>query len=146
MQDVSAVGIHIFLKASETFPNGFTLSAFPGDGDLGTTGETDIASSESGINGDLIWWKTATGVEVTIPVIPNTPEDVAMSSLFAANKVTKGRRAAKDVITMVATNPITGVPTTYQNGYIRNGNPGLTYGGDGRIRTKNYGFTFESVL
>lgn len=146
MQDVSSIGVRVTLKASQTFPIGITFSAFPEDGDIGTTGETDIGSSASGVNGDLIWWKTVNGIEVTVPLIPGTPEEALMDILFQANRASRNRFPAKDVITLVVTNPVTGICSTYKNGYIRNGNVGTTYGGDGRIRTKNYSFTFEDKV
>ena len=146
MQDTSSIGVHVFLKASQTFPKGITFSAFPEDGDVGTTGETDIASSTSGVNGDLIWWKTVNGIEVQVPLIPNTPEEALMDILYQANRGAKNRFPKKDVIRMVVTNPVTGVPKTYKNGFIRTGNVGKTYGGDGRIKTINYGFTFEDAV
>lgn len=146
MQDSSSIGVRVFLIASVTFPRGITFQAFPEDGDVGTNGEIDIASSASGVNGELIWWKTVTGIQTQVPLIPNTPEEALMDMLFQANRGAKNRFPKKDIITMVVTNPVTGVVSTYKNGYVRNGNVGYTYGGDGRIKTKNYGFTFEDKI
>lgn len=47
---------------------------------------------------------------------------------------------------MVVTNPVTGIPKTYKNGRIKNGQVGYQYGGDGRIKTKSYGFVFEDAI
>lgn len=146
MQDTSSIGVHVRIKASKTYPNGITIRAFPEDGDVGTTGETDIASSASGVNGDLIVWSTVNGIEVSVPVIPNTPDSELLDRLYQANRPSVNHFPAKDRIQMVVTNPVTGVAKTYKNGYIRNGNVGKTYGGDGRIRTLNYGFTFEDAV
>lgn len=146
MQDTSSIGVRVFLKASQTFPNGITFSAFPEDGDVGTTGETEIASNASGVNGDLIWWKTVNGIETSVPLIPNTPEEALMDTLYHANRASKNRFPKKDVITMVVTNPVTGISKTYKNGVIKNGAVGYQYGGDGRIKTKAYGFVFEDAI
>lgn len=146
MQDTSSIGVRVYLRASITYPQGITFSAFPEDSDIGTTGDNDIASSASGVNGDLIWWKTVSGINVQVPLIPNTSEEALMDILFEANRGVKGRMPKKDIITMVVTNPVTGVVTTYKNGFVRSGNVGKTYGGDGRIKTKNYGFTFEDKI
>ena len=146
MQDTSSIGVHVRIKASKTYPNGITIKAFPEDQDVGATGETDIASSASGINGDLIVWSTVNGIETAVPVIPNTPDQALLDRLYQANRPSVNHFPAKDRIQMVVTNPVTGVTTTYKNGYIRTGSVGKTYGGDGRIKTLNYGFTFEDAI
>lgn len=146
MQDVSSIGVHVRLVASRTFPAGITFSAFPEDGDIGITGNTDIAGNASGVNGHLIVWSTVNGIEVNIPLIPNTPEESLMARLYEANRGSVNRFPKKDVITMTVTNPVTGVVQTYQNGAIKNGPVGNQYGLDGRIKTKVYGFVFEDAI
>lgn len=146
MQDTSSIGVSVFLKASVTFPIGTIFKAFPEDNDIGSTDDTEIASSASGVNGDLIWWKTVNGINVQVPLIPNTPEQALMDILYNANRGSKNRFPVKDIITMIVTNPVTGVATTYKNGFIRTGKVGKTYGGDGRIKTINYTFTFEDAI
>ena len=146
MQDTSSVGIAVYIRASVTFPAGITVTAFPEDGDFGTTGNTEIAGNASGVNGDLIVWKTASSVEVNVPIIPNTQDEANLDILFSANRGAKNRFPKKDVITMVVTNPVTGVVKTYKNGVIKNGAVGYQYGGDGRIKTKTYGFVFEDAI
>lgn len=145
-QDTSSVGISVFLKASVTYPQGIAFSAFPDDSDVGITGNTEIAGSASGVNGELIWWKTASGIELQVPIIPNTPQEAQLDILFTANRASKNRFPAKDIITLVATNPVTGVAKTYTGGIVKNGAVGYQYGGDGRIKTKTYGFVFEDAI
>lgn len=146
VQDSSAIGVMVRLTASITYPYGVNFTAFPEDGDVGVTGNTDIAGNASGINGDLIWWKTVAGIEVNIPVIPNTEADSLLEVLFDANRGSKNRYPKKDIIQLVVTNPITGIAKTYKNGVIKNGAVGNQYGGDGRIKTKTYGFVFEDAV
>jgi len=146
MQDVSSIGIAVRLKASVTFPLGILITAFPEDGDFGPSGDNEIAGNASGVNGDLIVWKTVNGIEVNVPVIPNTEDDSLMDLLFNANRGAKNRFPKKDVIQITATNPVTGVIKTYKNGVIKTGTVGYTYGGDGRIKTKTYGFVFEDAV
>lgn len=145
MQDTSAVGVSVVLKASITYPNGISFRAFPDDGDVGATGNTEIAGNASGINGDLIWWKTANGIEVQVPIIPHTVEESLLDKLFEGNRVSKNRFPKKDIIQIIVTNPVTGISKTYKNGFIKNGTVGYQYGGDGRIKTKTYGFVFEDA-
>lgn len=146
MQDTSAVGIALRLTASVTYPQGITLTAFPEDGDIGASGDNEIAGNASGVNGDLIWWKTVNGIEVSVPVIPNTIDDDSLAALYHANRAAKNRFPKKDIIQIVATNPVTGVSITYKNGIIKNGRIGYNYGGDGRIKTKTYSFVFEDAV
>lgn len=146
MQDVSSVGITLLLRASKTFPLGIILTAYPEDGDIGATGNTDIAGNASGVNGDLITWKTVNGIEVNIPIIPNTEDEINLDILFNANRAAKGRLPKKDIIQIVAVNPVTGLTKTYKNGVIKNGSVGYSYGGDGRIKNKTYGFVFEDAI
>lgn len=145
-QDSSAIGVAVRLTASVTYPNGINFTAFPDDGDVGITGNTEIAGNASGVNGDLIWWKTVNGIEVNIPIIPNTEEESLLNILFDANRGSKNRFPKKDIIQLVVTNPVTGVAKTYKNGIIKNGSVGYQYGGDGRVKTKTYGFVFEDAV
>lgn len=146
MQDTSSIGIAVNLKASITFPTGINFRAFPDDQDVGVTGNTEIAGNASGVNGDLIWWKTVNGIELNVPIIPNTEEESLLDLLFNANRASKNRFPKKDIITLVVTNPVTGVAKTYKNGICKNGAVGYQYGGDGRIKTKTYGFVFEDAV
>lgn len=146
MQDVSAVGITLRLTSSITFPNGILLTAYPEDGDVGATGNLEIAGNASGVNGDLIVWKTVNGIEVNVPIIPNTEDEINLDILYNANRAAKNRPPVKDIIQIVAINPVTGLTKTYKNGVIKNGLPGYQYGGNGRIKNKVYGFVFEDVI
>lgn len=146
MNDSSAIGVSCRLIASQTYPAGITFTAFPDGSDLGPTGDIEIVGNASGVNGDLIIWSTVAGLEVQVPIIPNTEEEALLDVLFQANRASKNRFPKKDVITLVVTNPVTGVAKTYINGAVKRGTVGYTYGGDGRIRTKNYGFVFEDAI
>lgn len=145
-QDSSAIGVHVRLVASKTFPQGITFSAFSEDGDIGISGNNEIAGNASGVNGHLIVWSTVNGIEVNIPMIPNTEEESLMAQLFDANRASVNRFPKKDIITMTVTNPVTGIAKTYLDGVVKNGAVGYQYGGDGRIRTKTYGFVFEDAI
>lgn len=146
MQDSSSIGIAVRLVASRTFPAGILFTMFPEDGDVGPTGNQEIAGNASGVNGHLIVWSTVNGIEVNLPLIPNTVEESLMAQLFQANRGSVSRFPKKDVITMTVTNPVTGVIKTYKNGAVKNGPVGNQYGLDGRIKSKVYGFVFEDVI
>lgn len=146
MQDVSSIGINIRLIASQTFPLGINLNAFPEEGENGPGDSTEIANNASGVNGDLIVWKVTNGIEYTLNLIPNTEQEALMDTLLQANRGAKNRFPKKDVITIVEINPVTGVIKTYKNGWIKSGPVGYRYGNDGRIRNKAYSFVFEDCV
>lgn len=146
MQDVSTIGLSIRLTASITFPYGIELNAFPEEGENGPADSQEIAGNVSGVNGDLIVWKTVNGIEYTLNLIPNTEQEALMDVLLQANRGAKNRFPKKDVITIVETNPVTGAVKTYKNGVIKTGAVGYRYGNDGRIRNKAYGFVFEDCV
>ena len=146
MQDVSAVGLSIRLLASVTYPIGTDITAFPEEGENGPDDNHQIVDNTTGVNGELITWDVINGIPYTLLVIPNTPDDDKLDFLFEANRASKNKRSKKDVITLVVTNPVTGVTKTYLNGKVKTGIPGYRYGNDGRIRNKTYGFVFEDVV
>ena len=144
--DVSAVGLAIRLRASITFPMGISLTSFPEDGDNGISGNTDIADNASGLNGDLITWKKVNGIEYNINVIPNTVDENLMNKLMQANRTSKNRRGRRDIITITEINPTSGKTRTFKNGVLKSGPVGDQFGGDGRIKNKQYTFVFEDVV
>lgn len=146
MADTSAVGLYCWLVASVTFPVGTSITAFPEDNDVGENGETEIGGHASGINGHLITWSTANGIEVQIPVIPETEDEAKLTLLYDANRVRPNGIPKKDIITLTVTDPVTGIPKVYKKGKIINGKSGQQYGGSGRIATKVFTFVFEDVV
>ena len=144
--DVSSIGVSVRLIASQTYPQGVTFTVFPEDGDVGITGATTIGSHASGVNGHLIVWKTANGIEVNLPLVPNTPDCAKMERLYAANQPAPNKKVAKDILTMVVTNPVTGIPKTYKGGWLEDGPAADQIGLDGRIKNKVFKMTFESVV
>lgn len=146
MQDASTIGLSIRLIASITYPAGIELNAFPEDGENGPADSTEIAGNASGVNGDLITWKTVNGIEYTLNLIPNTEQEALMDVLYQGNRGAKNRIPKKDVITLVEVNPVTGAVKTYKNGVIKAGAAGYRYGNDGRIRNKTYSFIFEDCV
>jgi len=56
MQDISAIGFTLVLRASETFPSGFTITEVADDADPFDIPAVEIASTAMNVNGDLIAW------------------------------------------------------------------------------------------
>jgi hypothetical protein len=117
--DITGFGLAIVLTASTTFPTGVALTSFADDGD-----PLDVPS-------------------IKISVIPNSPDDVNLSILFNANRVSQGTTNAKDIITAVVTYP-DGTIVTLNNGFITDGPPASGVASAGRLKTKTYGFQFTS--
>jgi hypothetical protein len=77
-------------------------------------------------------------------VIPNSEDDANLSELYNANRVGKGKSGARDVITMTVAYP-DGRTYTLSGGIITDGIAGLPVASAGRMKSKNYGFTFEGI-
>lgn len=144
MQDISAFGIRVRLVASVTFPAGIDITQFADDGDSLDVPQQQIADKAMGVNGDLIVWSKANPLLTTVNVIPSTDDDRNLSVLLEANRVARGKRSARDVITMTAVYP-DGRTQTWSQGKITDGIPGNALASSGRMKTKPYMFAFESL-
>jgi hypothetical protein len=144
MQDISAFGIRVQLVASVTFPAGITLTQFADDGDSLDVPQQQIADKAMGVNGDLITWSKANPLTLTINMIPGSDDDRNMSVLLEANRVARGKRGARDVITITAIYPDE-TTQTWSLGRITDGIPGKALAASGRMKTKPYMFAFENL-
>ena len=143
MIDVSGTGLSIVVSASNTYPSGILCTAFSDDTDPMDFPEVTIAEYGMGLNGDLITWSSPQALQFNLAIIPGTPEDEALEFLFEANRVAKGKRSARDVITITANYP-DGRKKTLKNGKIVSGLPGKGVASGGRVKTSTYGFVFEN--
>lgn len=142
MQDVSAIGFTLILRASETFPNGFTISEVADDADPFDIPAVEIASTAMNVNGDLVTWSSPTPMTPTINVIPASESDKNLSILWDANRAARGKRHARDVITLVASYP-DGSTKTFSEGKMTSGMPGGSVASGGRIKSNAYVFAFQ---
>lgn len=145
MQDVSGTGIEITVIAAPTFPVGIKLTAFADDADPLDSPELQIAEWGMGVNGDLVVWRAPKPIEVTLNLIPDTEDDRNLAILFDANRVAKGKKSYKDVITLVAKYP-DGTVKTLSNGAIVSGMPLNSIASSGKTKSKPYKFVFENKL
>jgi hypothetical protein len=142
MQNVSANGSSIRLVASYTFPAGFDLTKFADDADPFDFTDNAVASHGSGINGDLVVWSTAGGIEMTLSALPDTDECRNLEILWAANKVAPQKVSVKDIITLIVNLP-NGRQEIFSGGSITSGPAGTSASSDGRLKTKQFSFVFE---
>ena len=144
MQDISAFGIRVRLVASVTFPAGIDITQFADDADSLDVPQQQIADKAMGVNGDLIVWSTANPLLTTLNVIPASEDDRNLSVLLEANRVARGKRSARDTITLTAVYP-DGRTQTWSQGKITDGIPGNALASSGRMKSKPYMFACESL-
>ncbi|MEG0207032.1 phage tail fiber protein [Citrobacter sp.] len=144
MINVSGYGLKGRVVASNTFPSGFKVEGFADDADPLDSPDFTAADTASALNGDLVVWSRAAGIEVAFNVIPTSEDDVNLSALLEANRVGKNKKGARDVIKITTTYP-SGAVVNYSNGVIISGSLIPAVGSNGRIKTRQYRFRFEQV-
>lgn len=145
MHNVSATGIKMRLVASLTFPAGFDITQFADDGDPLNSEKLTIAETAAALNGDLVAWGKPNVIPLTVAVLPDTDEDRNLSILWNVNRIGKNKVAVQDIITLVVTYP-NGDQKILSNGVMISG-PALNSGSsEGRLKTKEYEFSFESII
>lgn len=141
--DISGIGLQATIRASVTFPVGFTVTQFADDADPVDVPSIQIADKGMGLNGDLVTWGKANPIIVTLNVIPGSTDDVNLSTLLEANRVAKNKRSARDVITCLFTYPDLSV-VLLSKGAITDGMPFDGVQSSARKKTKAYAFAFEN--
>jgi hypothetical protein len=144
-QDISGFGLVINVIASNTFPAGFVITQFADDADPFDIPAIQIADKAMGLNGDLIVWARAVPIDVSISVIPGSPDDLNLGILAQANRPSQGKVPALDVITLTGIYP-DGRALTLKSGKLTNSPFGLSVASSGRLKSKTYGFTFQSTI
>ena len=142
--DISGFGLQLWLVASETYPAGFPITQFADDGDPLDIPSITIAESAMGVNGDMVKWSKAAPITVNISVIPSSVDDQNLSILYDANRVAKGKRGARDVLTLSGVYG-DGRTVTLLEGIITGGMPADSVASAGRLKSKTYSFTFENI-
>lgn len=143
MQDIAGFGLSIRVIASKTFPAGFTVNQFADDADPFDLPDLQINDAAMGLNGDMVTWSTAAPISFALSVIPNTEDDKNLQVVYEANRAARGKKPAKDVITIVGVYP-DGSTVTLINGIIFSATPGKSVASAGRLKSKTYNFRFEN--
>jgi hypothetical protein len=143
--DISGFGTQVSLIASNTYPVGIIITEFSDDADAVDIPSIQIGDSAMGLNGDLIKWSKANPLKLTLNVIPFSVQDDLLAILLEANRVGKGKISARDIITLTVLYPNNDF-TIYNAGLITDGMPGNSVQSSGRLKTKNYAFTFEGKI
>lgn len=144
MTDVSSIGSALLLRASETFPEGFTIDAFATDADPFSFADRAIAEMELDINGNPVTRALLTPIEITVNLTPGSDPAENMSVLFEANAAARGKVVNRDNITLSQTMP-SGHTATLSDGIITSGPGGFGSSADGRVKSLAYVLKFASV-
>lgn len=144
MFDVSATGLSLTFKFSVTFPQGFTFTEFADDADGWDAPAIDIATTAMNLNGDLVVFSSPVPLVRTVNAIPGSPGQRNLAIAYEANRVAKGKRSARDIVTVIANYP-DGSTETLSRGKMTNGMPGKSVASAGRIKTNAYTFAFEQL-
>lgn len=142
--DVSATGISLLVRASKTFPQGFTVTQFADDADPFDLPSLEIAATAMNLNGELVTWSSPQPIVPTLNVIPGSEDDNNLAILFEANRAASGKVVARDLITIVANYP-DGSTVTLSNGKMTSGFPGKSIASAGRMKSKAYAFAFQDI-
>jgi hypothetical protein len=143
MEEISGFGLQVNVIADKTFPSGILVTQFADDADPFDMPAVQIADKGMGLNGDLVVWSKASPLDVTINIIPDSEDDRNLAALAEANRISKGKKAAGDIITMTAVYA-SGKTVTLTNGKLTNALPASAVASAGRKKSKAYTFTFES--
>jgi hypothetical protein len=144
MVNISGFGLSAQVIASSTFPNGFQVTAFADDADPLDSPDLQAADTAFGLNGDMLIWSRPAGIEISINVIPDSPDDKNLYALLDANRVAKQKNGARDTV---------GIVFTYPSGQVVNTSKGAIISGpmlnqvasSGRLKTHMYRFRFEQI-
>jgi hypothetical protein len=144
MINISAFGLTLNLIASNTFPNGYTITEFADDADAVDAPDHDVADTGEGPNGNMVIWNRAIPLEIAFNLIPTSPSDINTNILLEANRPGLGKTPARDIITLIATYPNKQVVTLTPGGIITGTllQPVLAAG---RLRSHLYRFRFENM-
>lgn len=142
MKDVSGIGLKITIIASITYPMGITVTSFSDDSDPFDVPESALAEYGMGLNGDLVINRRPSAPEFTVAVIPGSEEDIALTRLAEANRVSRNKIGYMDEITATVELP-NGDLVTFTGGAIVAAPLVTGVSGNGRQKTKLFKFVFE---
>ena len=136
LYDIAATGVSVFIKTSESFPQGFIVEGLADDTDPLAFEEMQVAEAETNINGDLVVWGKPQIMSPTLAVIAGSPADDNLAALLASRE-----GGVRETVEMTVTYP-DGSSVTASEGVLTNGTKGKGIASSGRTQTRSYGFAF----
>jgi len=143
MYNVSAAGLSVRVTGFKVIPN-FNLTAFADDADPFSIDQVQIADHANNINGAMVVWSKQTNKIVNINLIPESEDDINMTTAAMANLTQGGNFKQLDQIQMIATYP-DGARVIAKGGVIIAADLGKSTGQE-RKKSKQYTFAFETIL
>lgn len=137
--DISHAGTIITMSASNTFPAPFPLTYFPDDTDPFSVDDLQIADGAMGTNGHEIYWATGNLASFTISVIPDSPDHLALATIFNDDALRRGKVPARNIITFNRVMP-GGNVLRLSRAKMTSGTPFLGMASSGRLQTVSYTF------
>lgn len=144
MINISGFGLLAKLVASATFPNGVDIVDFADDSDPLDSPDFTAADTGFGLNGDMVVWSRANGIEIAMNVIPTSDSDDNLDALLDANRVGKGKTSSRDKVDIVFVYP-NGQKVSCSSGTIISGAILPQVAGSGRLKSRQYRFRFEKI-
>lgn len=145
LNEVSFNGGYIMLFAVPTYPNGVKIATFDAGQDPLDFGNTDIATTAMGVNGDMVAYRTPYTIDLSFNVIPFCDEDKILENVVQADRIQKGKTSGKNNIQLAVYYP-NGRVITLVDGTITNAPLGYGAGSEGRINTRSYSISFRDSL
>lgn len=144
MINISGFGLSAIVVATKTFPQGFTAVDFADDADPLDSPDFTAADTGFGLNGDMLVWSRANGIEISVNVIPTSETDTNFEIVLDANRVGKNKSSAQDKVNIVFNYP-NGDRVTCSEGTIISGPMMPSVATIGRLKSKMYRFRFERI-
>ena len=142
MSDISAFGVELRITASNSLPEGITITAFADDADAAAATDQVVAETAMNVNGILVSWSKANPLNFGINLIPGSDEDLVLQAVFEANRPAAGKKSARDIITAVWSYP-DGTTATYSKGKLTSGPSANGISNSGRMASHLYNFSFQ---
>lgn len=148
MINISGFGLSAYLIDTAVFPTGFKITDFS-QGGLYVKDHV-IFKSIPLLNGKILPVKTFVPMEVTVRLIPGSPDDINMRTLLNAKRaVNTGALGvfgleSLEGTTLAVTHPQHGV-SVFSNGGLVSGNPSYSYDGE-HLADSSYTFNFGQCV
>lgn len=145
VNDISGFGSKINLQSVPTYPAGILITTASDDQDFFDSANQAVGEVAMGVNGDMVFWSKAIANPFSISVVPDSVDDKKLATLFALNKVGKGKVSAGDLVQVIVTYP-NGDKVTLINGKLVEGPAMSSVASSGRKKSKQYMFKFENFV
>jgi hypothetical protein len=140
MIDVSVAGTSITIIALQTFPIGFSVDELADDTDPLVAEEVETTGYEMLYGGSLFAFDKATGIKVSISVVPGGDDDINMKILLGSRRSSAKILPMDDVTSMIISYPDGLIALS--NGTIVSGQLVDSIQNTGRKKGNTYTFVF----